>query len=588
MTSRTFRASQALGVLAAAACTLAFTQATAASLEFRTAVPALTVMAPVVAAPALALSTTALSFPDTPVDSESAAFTLLVTNPGTEAVSLTGMPVVSGPFRASTSCGASLAPGAECSVAVTFKPLTTGVAQGSVTVNSNLGTRTAALTGTGVQAKVSASPAALAFGAVALGSTSAELELQVSNTGTAALTLGAPAVPAAFSLVSNNCPAALPAASTCTLGLTFTPAVMGDYSSTLTLPTNLGPQNIPLSGQGTAAVLSLSRTSVTLQSPKPGNAAPSSTVTVSNAGNINLLISAKTLSGAAAASYSVSGCDSPVAPDTSCVLTLGYTAPSQASTSATLTLSHNAAGGSSAIELGGSTAEQTDPFVSGVTVLMHFDGANGSTAMTPAIGSTPTNASVSLSTAQSKFGGSSAYFNGTSSALTFAAGTSTNFGTADFTVEGWFNATTASGVLFGYGNYAGEFHRLVGFESSTGVGRYTMAACPAGGTACGYPVVGQTPYLSAAVSLNQWHHFALVRASGVRKTYLDGVLVSSVADTSTWNTGSGMRLGAGDDWQASFTSMYFFKGYLDEVRITKGVARYTAAFVPPSEPFPQN
>ena len=87
-----------------------------------------------------------------------------------------------------------------------------------------------------------------------------------------------------------------------------------------------------------------------------------------------------------------------------------------------------------------------------------------------------------------------------------------------------------------------------------------------------------------ALTVGAFVHFAVVRASGVLKGFVAGAVAFSVADTTSYTSGD--ALVAGQHYSVPVASP--FVGNLDEVRITKGVARYTSAFTPPTLPFPNN
>jgi len=84
---------------------------------------------------------------------------------------------------------------------------------------------------------------------------------------------------------------------------------------------------------------------------------------------------------------------------------------------------------------------------------------------------------------------------------------------------------------------------------------------------------------SSIVPLNQWAHLALIRVSGQTTIYVNGVSVGTTA-TSFNDTAGGGIIGGFCDASALSPN-----GYLDEFRITKGFARYTANFTPPTEEF---
>lgn len=82
------------------------------------------------------------------------------------------------------------------------------------------------------------------------------------------------------------------------------------------------------------------------------------------------------------------------------------------------------------------------------------------------------------------------------------------------------------------------------------------------------------------VSLNSWHHIALVRNSDDLTIYVDGFGSNVIVSGTIPQSGNTLTLGANDLLEECM------KGYIDYFRITKGVARYTADFTPPIEPYP--
>ena len=80
--------------------------------------------------------------------------------------------------------------------------------------------------------------------------------------------------------------------------------------------------------------------------------------------------------------------------------------------------------------------------------------------------------------------------------------------------------------------------------------------------------------------LNQWTHLALVRDAGVVKVYANGESVSA------WNRGNDLgSLGSVTIGASAHNTAEIFTGYIDEVRVTKGLARYNSSFSPPTTAF---
>ena len=80
---------------------------------------------------------------------------------------------------------------------------------------------------------------------------------------------------------------------------------------------------------------------------------------------------------------------------------------------------------------------------------------------------------------------------------------------------------------------------------------------------------------SSNLSLNTWHHLAVVKNSGTVTSYQDGISVGSYSDTQSFVAD---RLSIGADGSGG----YPLNGYIENLQILKGVAKYTANFTPPN------
>lgn len=215
-------------------------------------------------------------------------------------------------------------------------------------------------------------------------------------------------------------------------------------------------------------------------------------------------------------------------------------------------------------------AAGSDPYWSNVVSLLHFDGISGSTTFADQKAVTWAAASgAQLTTVAAKFGVSSGAFllSGAHISTTTAL---LSLGSGDFTAEGWFNPTSLpSGVgIFIFDN------------------RLANSLYP-----CLYYLTGTIRYftnnadrITATITptTNAWHHWAVVRISGVTTLYIDGVSQGTTSDAGAY-TAAGMVLGNRFDFTAGGNTMY-----LDETRFTAGVGRYTSNFTPPSSPFPDH
>jgi hypothetical protein len=237
----------------------------------------------------------------------------------------------------------------------------------------------------------------------------------------------------------------------------------------------------------------------------------------------------------------------------------------------------------------GASVDQTDPFFSSVELLLHFDGANGSTTFTDS--SSPpksiTRSGAVISTAQSKFGGSSGFFDGNNDYI--SAGVSTDFTfPGDFTIECWLYVAGAPSVI-GPADGGNTHSTIVSTTATSNQGWSFLLLGGASGAPtnlyfekAGGGYAGLSTGNGGVPSL-QWNHVAVTRASSTARLFVNGIQLNSNTITGTIDSG-GFALWAGRTQWSSY--LRYLNGYIDELRITKGVARYTGNFTPPSAPFP--
>lgn len=217
-----------------------------------------------------------------------------------------------------------------------------------------------------------------------------------------------------------------------------------------------------------------------------------------------------------------------------------------------------------------------DPHYASVTLALHCDGADGSTTLTDTSAS-PRTVTLKPGTAVSpvaKFG--------TGSAKTVAAGGFSlpsegvsNFGAGDFTVEFQLQPVTAAGFFCGMYNAttnAASFYwslaadGTVSFLLLRGAGDSFQVSSPAG-----------------LVVPGAFKHIAASRNGAALRLFVEGALVGSAdlgASFTVWDTGVPLNFGMIDPG-----AVYTGEAYFDDIRITKGVGRYVAAFTPPAEAF---
>jgi hypothetical protein len=221
-----------------------------------------------------------------------------------------------------------------------------------------------------------------------------------------------------------------------------------------------------------------------------------------------------------------------------------------------------------------------------VSLLLNGDGTNGSTTFTDLSSSPKTitaNGNVQLSTAVKKFGTASLLFDGTGDYLAVSANTAFNFGTGDFTVELWFNSSSFAaqrGLVSTGGYYTagmnGNWNLRVTNSSTIAFAQYNGQSDAQGGW--DFPIPAPvTPLL-----INTWYHLALVKRNNTVSVYINGVASGTTYNnTSSVSDGGVSTVFIGHN---GFDSDWY--GYIDDLRITKGLARYTANFTPPTAPLP--
>lgn len=197
-------------------------------------------------------------------------------------------------------------------------------------------------------------------------------------------------------------------------------------------------------------------------------------------------------------------------------------------------------------------------------LLLHMDDA----LLSDASGKTVTlNGNVARSATQSKFGGYSAYFDGSNSTISVASSSDFAFGTGDFTIDCWVYSTniTAGPVILSQSYATGNGNYSIGIIN-TSVSIYT------------YDGVSnvESVVASSASSNNTWYHIAVVRSGTTVTIYKNGVSIGSGTIAKSLGQ-SNTVITIGDDPVNNA-----LQGYIDELRISKGIARWTSNFTPPT------
>lgn len=214
----------------------------------------------------------------------------------------------------------------------------------------------------------------------------------------------------------------------------------------------------------------------------------------------------------------------------------------------------------------------TDPFFSNVSLLLHADGTNGSTAFTDSSGSPKTitaNGNAQVSTSVKKWGTGSLALDGSGDYLTTPDSSAFNLAGRDWTLEAWvypLSFSKYSQIICKRANNDGPVSWDFFIDRYTGrLGFYNG-----------------TSYMSqVAVPLNQWTHVAASFTGGVLRLYQDGTETAEWSSVSISDISQQIKIG----WHFSSIEEAF-NGYIDDLRVST-VARYTgASYTVPTAAFP--
>ena len=211
-------------------------------------------------------------------------------------------------------------------------------------------------------------------------------------------------------------------------------------------------------------------------------------------------------------------------------------------------------------------------FDSYTKLLLHCDGTDGSTSFPDATGKHTITAkdNAQVDTAQKKFGTASALLDGTADYLEIPDSPDWDLGTGDFTIDCWVRfADTATGTICARvsGNYfywsreGSSGWRFRDFGGSIDFSR------------------------TFANSINTWYHMAIVRSGNDFKMYVDGTQIGTTYTSSATMIDRTAELDIG---HMTENAGYALNGHIDEFRYSKGIARWTSNFTPPSSAYEED
>ena len=220
-----------------------------------------------------------------------------------------------------------------------------------------------------------------------------------------------------------------------------------------------------------------------------------------------------------------------------------------------------------------------DQYASHVTLALPLVGSSvdvcASIACTSTAKAITSNGTVAASSIESNFYSGSFLFDGDSDYFTFAPGGDFAFGTADFTIECWC-----------YSKNRGTYDYIIdGRNSGQTTGTWTLAY---GYSGSGSSLSGNLEFASGGSTLlecptannpeaGRWFHVAVARSGTSLKMFIDGVEVTSATNSTDFSTSpSTSYIGT------RYSQQHYWDGYMQDIRVYKGVAKYTSDFTPAS------
>src|SRR2546427_3150351 len=327
--------------------------------------------------PTAMLSATSSTFGNQRVGTSSPTQNVTLTNNGgaplnLTSITITGAQAADFAFAAGNTCPigtSSVAPGASCTISVSFTPAGPGVQAAAVNITDDAAgsPQSVSLAGTGMAPAVTLPPTTLAFGTQRVSTPSPAQTVTLTNSGTAPLSIATAVLGGAnageFALASGTTcinGATLAAGANCVLNLTFTPTAASARTATVTITDDApgSPQSLSLTGTGIAPAVPLAPASLAFGTQRLSTPSPVQTVTLTNSGTAPLSIATAMLGGANAGDFALASgttCinGATLAAGAHCVLNLTFTPTAASARTATVTIPHDAAGTPQSVSLTG-------------------------------------------------------------------------------------------------------------------------------------------------------------------------------------------------------------------------------------------
>lgn len=213
--------------------------------------------------------------------------------------------------------------------------------------------------------------------------------------------------------------------------------------------------------------------------------------------------------------------------------------------------------------------------ISGTSLLLSC--TNGSLIDNASKYNVETVATAQISTAQSKFGGSSILLSAAGDYLLATPAQVNPLGTGNFTVEYWiyFNSVANQQAALVYGSGSGNYEPLFGWVDSVGLHLYLSSTGSSWDIASAVQIIP-----NGLAATGRWYHVAVTRSGSTFRTFCNGNQVSTFTSSAAiYQSTSNINVGR-------YATGYWINAYFDDIRITNGVSRYNSNFTPPIAQFP--
>ena len=222
----------------------------------------------------------------------------------------------------------------------------------------------------------------------------------------------------------------------------------------------------------------------------------------------------------------------------------------------------------SAVYSGATYTVPTAPLTAITNTQLLLSGTNGGITDATAKNDLETVGGASISTTVSKFGGSSMYFDGSGDYLSVPHSALQNMAGGDITIECWVYVSAKSNcTFFAKGSGASNWEYFLGYDGTT------LSLFYNGNTSV---------TMTDTISLNTWTHVAMSRYGSSLMVFINGVRAVNATYSGTTTYTNPLGVGAAIPLAGSG---YVMNGYIQDFRITKGIARYTTNFTPPATAF---